>query len=213
MCGKCRVQINPPENCSSLTDAELEILSESEVAAGIRLACQAYATDKIEVVVPEGSVETDSDTAKTITTSTFEVSPMVRREVITPTFHDSDVRSSLGSILKDVLPQLRYDISLEPGDLQGTSSPFYRNTSVDFGCPQGKGYNRCIAGLSRQESRVQCGFRVLLHWRDISATLEREQYFLLAVLRTRKWNTAQMLSRGLLSHLKPPAALNGCNDL
>ncbi|MFH0957384.1 MAG: ASKHA domain-containing protein [Pseudomonadota bacterium] len=115
LCGKCRVKVNPPENCSSLTDAELEILSQPEVTAGIRLACQACATDKIEVVIPEGSVETDLETAKTITASTFEVSPIVRREVVTPCVHDSGERSSLVSILKDELPQLRYDISLEPG--------------------------------------------------------------------------------------------------
>lgn len=52
-CGKCRVIAT--SGLAPLTDLERHSLSENEVAAGYRLACQAVVTGDVAVVVPEES--------------------------------------------------------------------------------------------------------------------------------------------------------------
>ncbi|MBR7063458.1 MAG: 2Fe-2S iron-sulfur cluster binding domain-containing protein, partial [Clostridia bacterium] len=50
-CGKCKVRVSGA--VSALTDAERKYLTEAELAAGMRLACQTYAEGNVELTLPE----------------------------------------------------------------------------------------------------------------------------------------------------------------
>ena len=50
-CGKCKVRASGA--LSPVTDAERKYLSEAELAAGMRLACQTYAEGDVELMLPD----------------------------------------------------------------------------------------------------------------------------------------------------------------
>ena len=50
-CGKCKVRVSGA--VSALTDTERKYLTEAELAAGMRLACQTYADGNVELTLPE----------------------------------------------------------------------------------------------------------------------------------------------------------------
>ena len=55
ICGKCRVLVDPKENVSPPTDAELDLLTPEQMATGHRLACQARATAGATVTISSNS--------------------------------------------------------------------------------------------------------------------------------------------------------------
>ena len=59
-CGRCRVRITDPASCAEPSEAECKILTESELAKGIRLACQTKVTEKMEIEIPPDSVIPES---------------------------------------------------------------------------------------------------------------------------------------------------------
>lgn len=79
VCGKCRIKVNG-SGCPALTDAERQILSDREIASGVRLACClnvneiAGAEEGIEVEVPASSLIHD----------TFEDAAVVRPVPLQP---------------------------------------------------------------------------------------------------------------------------------
>ena len=68
-CGKCRIKVSDSENLPQVTDAEKALLSDSEIAEGVRLACclkigelqraEQDTEDGIEAEIPERSLIRD----------------------------------------------------------------------------------------------------------------------------------------------------------
>ena len=60
-CGRCRVRITDPASCDVPSDAERALLSENEIAGGIRLACMARVTGPAEVeILPDSLIPEES---------------------------------------------------------------------------------------------------------------------------------------------------------
>jgi uncharacterized 2Fe-2S/4Fe-4S cluster protein (DUF4445 family) len=79
VCGKCRVVVHPGENVSSLTDAELDVLTPAQVAEGSRLACQARVVGSATVTIPDTLAESAETRGKTGITGTYPVDATMRR--------------------------------------------------------------------------------------------------------------------------------------
>ncbi|BBO92423.1 hypothetical protein DSCOOX_56030 [Desulfosarcina ovata subsp. ovata] len=79
VCGKCRVLVDPAENFSSLTPAELKMLTPEQLADGSRLACQARATGEGTVTIPDTLAESAETRGKTGISGSYPVDPMIRR--------------------------------------------------------------------------------------------------------------------------------------
>ncbi|MGB9693428.1 MAG: 2Fe-2S iron-sulfur cluster-binding protein, partial [Fervidobacterium sp.] len=93
ICGKCRVIVKNPKGVSPLTNAEKNHLSERDIAAGLRLACQAKILQDMEIVVPR---ETLLVSRKIMLTGTpirkIQIKPSIKKIRIVmpkPTLHDS----------------------------------------------------------------------------------------------------------------------------
>ncbi|WP_319407632.1 ASKHA domain-containing protein [uncultured Desulfosarcina sp.] len=78
-CGKCRVRVHPRENFSPPTDAEVDVLTPDQMADGFRLACQARATGKGTVIIPDSLAESAEARGKTGIAGSYPVDPMIRR--------------------------------------------------------------------------------------------------------------------------------------
>ena len=59
-CGRCRIRISDPASCAEPSEAECKLLTENELAKGIRLACQTKVTEKMEIEIPPDSVIPES---------------------------------------------------------------------------------------------------------------------------------------------------------
>ncbi|MBC2745191.1 MAG: DUF4445 domain-containing protein, partial [Desulfosarcina sp.] len=79
ICGKCRVIVQPKENFCPPTDSELDVLTPDQIADGFRLACQAHATGKGTVTIPDTLAESAETRGKTGIAGTYPVDPMIRR--------------------------------------------------------------------------------------------------------------------------------------
>jgi len=79
VCGKCRVLVHPKANFSFPTEAELDVLTPDQMADGSRLACQARATGKGSVTIPDTLAESSETRGKTGIAGSYPVDPMTRR--------------------------------------------------------------------------------------------------------------------------------------
>ena len=79
VCGKCRVLVHPTANFSPLSDAELDVLTPSQLADGSRLACQARAAGKGTVTIPDTLAESSETRGKTGFAGSYPVDSMTRR--------------------------------------------------------------------------------------------------------------------------------------
>ncbi len=82
LCGKCIVKVHPPEGASPPEIAELEFISQKELEAGIRLACQCRIDGSLNVEVPPESQETEEAIGKIALRGRYKVDPTVRRLVL-----------------------------------------------------------------------------------------------------------------------------------
>lgn len=55
ICGKCKIIAKNPENLTSLSEHEIELLSDEEIRKGYRLACQACIKGNLTIYIPEES--------------------------------------------------------------------------------------------------------------------------------------------------------------
>jgi len=117
ICGKCRVLVEPATNLSGLTDAESELLSKDDLSAGIRLACQASPTGRVQVTVPEDSIETGEVIGKIHIPRTFEVDPMVRRHIVEPAPNAAYNQRDLVGILRSQISDLDGETPSDPAVL------------------------------------------------------------------------------------------------
>ncbi|MBR9985090.1 MAG: DUF4445 domain-containing protein, partial [Desulfosarcina sp.] len=79
VCGKCLVLVHPKANFSSPAEAELDVLTPDQMADGSRLACQARATGKGTVTIPDTLAESAETRGKTGFTGSYPVDAMTRR--------------------------------------------------------------------------------------------------------------------------------------
>ena len=56
-CGKCRVEVNPSEHLSAVTDSEGRLLTADVLESGGRLACQARVEGPLSVVLTESNLD------------------------------------------------------------------------------------------------------------------------------------------------------------
>ncbi|MCD6519616.1 MAG: DUF4445 domain-containing protein [Anaerolineae bacterium] len=80
VCGKCRVIVSG--GVSAPTSLEIRALTEEELAAGYRLACQAIVESDVEVVVPEESRISRVSILVEGIQNPIEVDPWARRHVL-----------------------------------------------------------------------------------------------------------------------------------
>ena len=129
-CGKCRVIVR--RGACPATPAELELLSEQELAGGYRLACQSLVCGPTTVEIPESSllaahhkILTQSQTATGLSTD-----PVIhKRYVEMPPPDRTDDRADLAR-LSDAVGPLEADLELVrkiPGLLRDSN---YRGTAV-----------------------------------------------------------------------------------
>jgi uncharacterized 2Fe-2S/4Fe-4S cluster protein (DUF4445 family) len=107
-CGSCRVRL-ADGRLSELTSAEREALSEEEVAAGYRLACQAVPQGDVKIEVPPDSLSTPQRLQTEGQDVAVELAPAVRVAEVQmppPTLHD--LRSDTDR-LQDAHGSLRFD--------------------------------------------------------------------------------------------------------
>ena len=78
-CGKCLVLVHPKANFSLPTEAELDVLTPAQMANGSRLACQARATGKGSVTIPDTLAESSETRGKTGIAGSYPVDTMTRR--------------------------------------------------------------------------------------------------------------------------------------
>jgi len=81
-CGKCRVVVR--DGCSEPTEAERQLLSADELAAGQRLACQTRLLADTVVVVPESSRFGEQRILTEGEGGPRELAPAVRKRVLRP---------------------------------------------------------------------------------------------------------------------------------
>jgi uncharacterized 2Fe-2S/4Fe-4S cluster protein (DUF4445 family) len=79
VCGKCRVRVHPEANFSFPTEAELDVLTPDQMADGYRLACQARATGRGIVTIPDTVAESPETRGKTAIAGSYPVDAMIRR--------------------------------------------------------------------------------------------------------------------------------------
>ena len=88
-CGKCRVVVRA--GCSEPTETERRMFSAKELAAGLRLACQAKVLDDTSVTVPDASRFFEQKILTTGVGGTSHVRPAVIKRAVTvpePTLED-----------------------------------------------------------------------------------------------------------------------------
>jgi len=78
-CGKCRVVLDPVENATAPTEAELKMLSSRELSENVRLACQVRVQGPLRVTIPEAFMDADAATGKRLVSADAVVNPVVRR--------------------------------------------------------------------------------------------------------------------------------------
>jgi uncharacterized 2Fe-2S/4Fe-4S cluster protein (DUF4445 family) len=90
-CGKCRVIAT--EGLAEPTEVELRKLSQQDLAAGYRLACQAVITGDVEVVVPDESRISRVSILTSGVQGDYPLEPWVRRHVcdVTPASLDNQI--------------------------------------------------------------------------------------------------------------------------
>ena len=59
-CGRCRIRFVDLESCPEPTEAEAALLSDSDIAKGIRLACQSVLENAAEIEIPSSSLIRES---------------------------------------------------------------------------------------------------------------------------------------------------------
>lgn len=82
LCGKCRVKVHPLQMASVPQIRERELLSQAELEAGIRLACQCEVEGPLKVEVLPETQEAEETLGKTSLTGRFQVDPTVIRVVL-----------------------------------------------------------------------------------------------------------------------------------
>ena len=89
-CGKCRVVVR--DGCSDVTDTERRLLEPDELAAGVRLACQAKLLRQTAVTVPQASRFADQRVLTTGEGGPARLCPAVRKHAVRvpePTLEDA----------------------------------------------------------------------------------------------------------------------------
>ena len=81
ICGKCLVRAEPAENLSPPTPAELDLLEQSELDQGLRLACQAGLLGPVEASVPQAAKDNKTALGKTGISGRFPVKQSLFRTV------------------------------------------------------------------------------------------------------------------------------------
>jgi len=146
LCGKCRVLVHSPENVSGITNTERKLLSVSDLDSGLRLACQAKVTGKVQVSVSKEVSDSLECLGKTDLHGNFTVDPAVVRIPVPagPTSADKswDVITSLKSKLMHP-DEVRFSDSSVLADLSFLWDQCSSLTLVNY---RGKGITRIMRG-------------------------------------------------------------------
>lgn len=145
LCGKCKVIVQPPRNLSPVTEAERKALSTGDLAAGFRLACQALATGKVGVSVPEDSRETREVIGKDDLTGSFPVDPMVRRLLVAPRLESNADGRDLVTELRTIVPILNGGECRDPAILRDLSEHWSEKSAITLVKHQKKGITAVLA--------------------------------------------------------------------
>ena len=79
LCGKCRVIAAPSQNCSDLTESELDVLSAAELTEDYRLACQVTIAGDLTVTIPDQLLDSEEVRGKTLSQTQFPNNSPVKR--------------------------------------------------------------------------------------------------------------------------------------
>ncbi len=168
LCGKCKVIVIPPENLSPVTELERKVLSSTDLAQGVRLACQAIAKGKVSVSVPVDSSDTPEANAKTDLEGNFPVDPMVRRLFIDPRPNLNTEHRDFVSILRKVDPSLNNDEFWDPVILRDLSAHWTEKGSITLVKHRKRGVTGVLPGSSQSMS---LGFAVDIGTTTVAAYL------------------------------------------
>ena len=102
-CGRCRVRITDPASCDVPSDAERALLSENEIAGGIRLACMARVTGPAEVeILPDSLIPEDSGHGDI---AARKIEPLLQSEVIAVDYGTTMISGAVVDLNKGVISE------------------------------------------------------------------------------------------------------------
>ncbi|MBR3147310.1 MAG: DUF4445 domain-containing protein [Eubacterium sp.] len=102
-CGRCRVRITDPASCDVPSDAERALLSENEIAGGIRLACMARVTGPAEVeILPDSLIPEESGHGDI---AARKIEPLLQSEVIAVDYGTTMISGAVVDLNKGVISE------------------------------------------------------------------------------------------------------------
>ena len=148
-CGQCLVMAGPPENLTPWSDHETEHLSQEQLEAGYRLACEAGIRGPVTVTVPtETAAEPDR---KNVSRTRFPVDPAVERLSLDPpsktTVPPEDYKSLTEYMTARVRESLHKEIEFhDPSALNQLSRPFACREAVTLVSHEHRGVTSVLPG-------------------------------------------------------------------
>jgi uncharacterized 2Fe-2S/4Fe-4S cluster protein (DUF4445 family) len=150
-CGKCLVTAHPADRLSPPSEAEMKVLSKEQLAAGVRLACQARVFGPLTTTVPDICLDDQVVVGKTDIDGKYPVSPMVERLVLPAArISDRDGQShpDIATFLK-AQAKTSAGKSIEfqdPWAIQALSQPFIFNNDLTLVSHQQRGVTAILKG-------------------------------------------------------------------
>ena len=102
-CGRCRIRLTDPASCNVPTDAEKALLTESELAKGIRLACEARLTGPAEVEILPGTLIPEESGCGDITARKIE--HLLPSEIIAVDYGTTVISGSVVDLNRGVIAE------------------------------------------------------------------------------------------------------------
>ena len=81
-CGQCLVAVNPIENLSPPTQNECDLLSNEQIAAGYRLACEAEIKGPVRITIAESALDSKEAVGKTGIDAIFPCDPLIQTHIV-----------------------------------------------------------------------------------------------------------------------------------
>lgn len=132
VCGKCRVIVNPAANVTQAMPAEFVHLTEDQVEAGYRLACQTRITGPCIVTIPESMADTREVYGRKSIRGVHAVEPMTERLFLSKRRLPEPLDGFAGSLADWIGERLK----VESGELTSAALPITKDALWQLSFPQ-----------------------------------------------------------------------------
>lgn len=151
LCGQCRVMATPAADLTAPAEAELDLLTPEELAAGLRLACQARVTGDLTLTIPERSRDAGEGPSKAVMVDRLPADPLVERILLPPAPWPNHLEAACPDVVTWVQtraeqlghPRLRLE---EPAVLRQLSRPEMLPGALSLVCHRERGVTAVLEG-------------------------------------------------------------------